>query len=1350
MATATNGGPSKTEDLTPAQMLLAKHNAEEDHHVLVEDVVDEDDVQHPPPSATHPAETEADTVAGAPRPMSEVAKGKQKTVEPEEPPKKQAGPALNTDSEEAFPALGPPKGRTAAPITQAWGKKPAIASMNGNKAPVNGKTPSSATSSRPGTPASTANGSSAQPGVALPGRHVERISFRPGQLKDPKELKKPIPQLLQEINKKSKAKITMREGMGGVRIFEGAGPVDAAREALKEIASQIGAKQTVTFSVPASTRAHIIGRGGATVQAISKRSGAKIHVPKVEPSAPQPEEDDEAMIDIIIEGDPVAAELARREIDMIALEKTGHDISLRLRNIPPELYPFIAGPHNAGLRQLENGGDVQINIPEYHTWRDNAPAQPPARGAPAPFVPQSSLPIQITGDRAAAQQARDQIQQQADTLRRQLTTDEMPVERGKYQFIFGGPGESLQDFMKDTGCTVIMPPEGEDSELLYVVGPPDRIQEGLDKLMDLASSMALTNVDVARQHANSPLGGAAHARNLTRYLTQRQAVSDLEKRHNARITLPKFQSTAPWEVYTETGKDGMRARQEILDLVKAHPPSRVHPMEVDPFFHEQLREREADRIRRDHGVHLVFPDGPYSEPVLLVYEKPGSPNGYEFPRQQPTAAELQEHQQAIDVAKKYLEDVIRAHDDIVLKEVEASKKFHPKVQRFVNQEQQSLPQNQYPVQLLFDRPLLQQTPSDSFVLRGPSSAVDDMNAKILEFLEQAEKDELERSYTTSFDFPQKFANFLIGRRGENINKLREQFDVEIQVQDGKVELKGPQAKCAACKIHILSQAKKWEDEATHTITVKPEYHRDLIGHKGSQVNRLQDRYNVRINFPKSSAPVDDDATESSVKNVRQQAPDQVIIRGPSKSVNEAKSELLDLLNYIMDNSYVATVSVAQSQIPSLIGSGGREMDALRAQTGCQVDVPAASTADASGRIEIKIKGNKKKVEEAKKIIQERSKEFDNTVSKTIDVDKKHHRAIIGSGGMSPSRSTYTSNSNKSAGANIHRIVSSAGGPADPRAAARMVRFPPAGSDSSAIRVEGPQAVVDKIVGAIESHVQQKEGEVSESMEVPPEQHRLLIGRGGEIRRGIESRFKVGIDIPRQGTTGPARSMIKITGSSDAVQQAQEYIFKLLKEQEGETVHVPRKYHHAITDDGRIFRRMRDEHKVNIDHGGAELPPRPSSSRGGAKRRVNGNTPLITDASNGQDTNAHSWDILDSSSTIEDPDTLIPWILRGQPEAIARARAQIEAALKKAQERKPSVTGYLILPDPKVYRYVIGPKGSTINEIRERTGCRINVPKQGDGNAEEGIEITGPIEGVEEARDLILEAVQQGMQSGGRR
>lgn len=289
--------------------------------------------------------------------------------------------------------------------------------------------------------------------------------------------------------------------------------------------------------------------------------------------------------------------------------------------------------------------------------------------------------------------------------------------------------------------------------------------------------------------------------------------------------------------------------------------------------------------------------------------------------------------------------------------------------------------------------------------------MEELAARILQFVVEQEKDDLERGYTTTFDFPQKFANFLIGKRGENINKLREEFDVDIKVENGKVEVKGPKAKADAAKARIVALGKKLEDETTHILKIPAQYHRDLIGQKGSQVNRLQDRYNVRVQFPRaavSSSANDDQSVADTASEIGggrpnrpQQAPDEVLIKGPRKGADAARDEILSLLQWVVDHSHSATVSVSQSQIPSLIGQRGREMDRLRAETGAQIDVPGVHDApDTSGRVEIKIKGTKKQVEEAKKILEQRAREFDAIVTRTIEVDKKHHKALIGAGGKS--------------------------------------------------------------------------------------------------------------------------------------------------------------------------------------------------------------------------------------------------------------------------------------------------------------------------------------------------------------
>ena len=714
-----------------------------------------------------------------------------------------------------------------------------------------------------------------------------------------------------------------------------------------------------------------------------------------------PADDEDALVDVLVEGDFVATGTARGMIEKIVDERTSN-ISLRMKDIPAEFYPFIAGPNNSRIEQLENNRDIKVNVPHYHTWRDAAPPQPQGQGQ-VPFVPQPSLPISISGDRLQAQQARQEIDDLVAALRKQLTVDQTPIDKGRHQFIVGDRGTSAHDFLAETGCALVKPPPGADDDTLYVVGPADKLQGGIDKVMELASQMQSMNVDVSKPHFSARNGGHQHARNMTRYLQQRQALQELERLHDASIILPTAaDGPTAWEIYSKDFKNATKARQDIMNLVNAHPPSRFSPMQIDPFFHQTLQRRDAPRLRREHGVHIVFPDGHMESPdILLVYEQPGSPSEYVIPRQAVSQAEAKEHERAIKQAMKELEALVAAQQAIESRQLEAHPKFHDKIRRYVDKEQQGIAQDQFPVQLLFGppgRPATQRAPN-SFSIRGPSSSVHDLNAKILSFLDQEIADEAERGFKTQFDYPQKFANHLIGKRGENINRLREEFDVDIQVKDGKVELTGPEKKCAACKSSILSNLKKLEDETTHVLKVKPQYHRDLIGSKGAQVNKLQDRYNVRINFPRTT-PLDENASEvGSVRNVRNQNADEVIVKGPKRGADEARDELLNLLQYVIDNSNVETLSVQQAQIPSLIGAGGREMDQLRLQTGCQIDIPnARDMADSQGRVEIKIRGTKAAVAEAKKLLQARVKTFDDTVSRSVDVDRKHHRSLIGGSG----------------------------------------------------------------------------------------------------------------------------------------------------------------------------------------------------------------------------------------------------------------------------------------------------------------------------------------------------------------
>lgn len=304
-----------------------------------------------------------------------------------------------------------------------------------------------------------------------------------------------------------------------------------------------------------------------------------------------------------------------------------------------------------------------------------------------------------------------------------------------------------------------------------------------------------------------------------------------------------------------------------------------------------------------------------------------------------------------------------------------------------------------------------------------------------------------------------------------------------------------------------------------------------------------------------------------------------------------------------------------------------------------------------------------------------------------------------------------------------------GGSDDRRELARTIQFPKQDVDGNTIKVEGRTEVVANIIKRIQEIVAERESQVTEVIDVPADQHRSLIGRGGDTKRQMESQFSVSVDVPRQGG---GETGVKITGRPENVEKAKGHIQNLVKAQKGETIQVPRNVHHVISNGGQFFRQLRNNHQVTVDHAGQSLPAKPDTST----RANGGSLPLITDDDD-TTADAHSWKVVMTSAG-EDGD--IPWVLRGTPENVGKAKEAVEKALEQAQ--KNDATGYLVLPDPRTYRYVIGPNGTKVNSIRKQSNCKIQVPR--DQAKDEAIEIIGAADEVELAKDLILAAVREGL------
>ena len=269
--------------------------------------------------------------------------------------------------------------------------------------------------------------------------------------------------------------------------------------------------------------------------------------------------------------------------------------------------------------------------------------------------------------------------------------------------------------------------------------------------------------------------------------------------------------------------------------------------------------------------------------------------------------------------------------------------------------------------------------------------------------------------------------------------------------------------------------------------------------------------------------------------------------------------------------------------------------------------------------------------------------------------------------------------------------------------------------ASAAQAESETAV-ESTVNASEAVASQHEDQITESVEVSPVKYHQLIGLGGKTRRELEEDFEVSISIPKESQQD---LQIKITGQLEKVQKAKQHILKLVEDQVSETIQVPRTKHHFISNSGLLFRFLRNELRVTVDHAGHQPPPRISAQAQSHVRSMND----------------HPWGIVANADECSEEGN-IPWVLHGSTESIAKARKTIQKALSLEQ---PSHTGYLVLHDSNLHRSIIGPGGAKINSIREQTGCKISVPRNQAQN--EPIVISGSLEGVEQARAIILDVVK---------
>merc|ERR1712088_1162711 len=327
---------------------------------------------------------------------------------------------------------------------------------------------------------------------------------------------------------------------------------------------------------------------------------------------------------------------------------------------------------------------------------------------------------------------------------------------------------------------------------------------------------------------------------------------------------------------------------------------------------------------------------------------------------------------------------------------------------------------------------------------------------------------------------------------------------------------------------------KMENEKEKDLIVENRFHRQLIGAKGGEIEKIRKEFTaVQISFP-------DLGSKSDI----------VKLRGPKDDVDKCARHFNKLTKELLESGYQTKVPIFKQFHKFVIGKGGANIWRIRDETDTRIDLPD-STTDSDM---ITITGKKENVVKAVEAIQQIQSEMANIVAKEIMIPAKIHNTVIGAGGKL-----------------IQSIMSECGGVA--------IKFPENGSGSDKVTVRGPVDDVEKAIKLLRELSDEKQlSGISAEVKAKPQHHKFLIGRAGCHIQKIRDDTGARIIFPGSGDAD--RESITIIGTKEAVAKAkadlEARILELGNIVEDSMTVDPKHHRYFVARRGEVLRKIGDD------------------------------------------------------------------------------------------------------------------------------------------------------------------------------
>lgn len=854
-------------------------------------------------------------------------------------------------------------------------------------------------------------------------------------------------------------------------------------------------------------------------------------------------------------------------------------------------------------------------------------------------VPPHKDEIVVSGEKDGVLRCKQTIMAIYEEKKKKCQTISVEVKKSQHKYVVGPRYANIQEILANTGVSVEVPDPNSPSETITLRGEQEKLGQALTEVYSKANSVIFSNVTAPAW--------------LHRFIIGRKGSNIKEITENLPTVHIEF-TEGQDKITVEGPPEEVNKACEKLNAFVADLMTRMDfaEIQVDQKFHKHIIGKSGaniTRIKQETGVAIRIPTDGDNCNIIRIEGEP----------------------QGVKIAKEQLLEMANRMENEKTRDIIIEHRFHRQIIGAKGENVREIREKFNQVQITFPDPGKK---SDVVTLRGPKNDVD----KAHKHLQNLAKDLIENNYQAQVHIFKDFHKNIIGKGGITIKKIREETDTKIDLPSENsdsdvITITGKKLNVEKAQAKIETIQKEMGNIKEISIDIPQRLHNSLIGAKGRFVRAISEECGgVNIRFPP-------EGTKS----------DKVTIRGPSADVDNAKQQLLDLVNERKESSFTADVKAKPQYHKFLIGRGGANIRKVRESTGVRIVFPSQNDPDQET---ISIIGKEDGVKQAKVELEQLVKNLDNVIEGEIHVDPKHHRHFVARRGEV-----------------LRQIAEDYGGV--------IVSFPRSGVTSDRVVIKGPKDCMEAAKKKILEIVDDLESQVTVECVIPQSDHRTVMGSGGTNVREITRKFDVGIkfpDRPVPNGNSPDEPLVNgnvssednnsaslrksdviiITGKQENCENAKQALLELVPVVE--EVNVPFEFHKFIIGQrGKDVRKLMQDFDVNITIPAAE----------------------------------------EQSDVVK---------IRGPPRNVKDARDAILDRVNQLEQEKEDreLKSYKVTfeVDEKYHPKIIGRKGNTISKIRDSHRVNIQFPDKGSENQNQ-ITITGYQESAEAARDEILKLVK---------